>query len=325
VDWYYERINLDYNDENLAENPHQEYLRRLEGKIMMFISSVEDGIGHLELASKVGIDRKNLTPHLKRLRRKGIVMRGKGKRGKYYPANKKYRGISVTADIVSRAAAGKILENEELPIDSPYFESGMLDNYSLDNALFKFSNGVGAIITYLIIQSMDRSSEIPGRDTKNAKEQDINVNRWFNDGISTLGAHLLTLFKEYMCNELLDLSYNNYVKEDGALDKDRVFADWWGYHHTPPLFTLDEKSIKSLMTSFLSIYPSIGVYLEKIRSQFPHIVNLITAQEEYRRIRDKQQKICNHDFRPPRDTFYSKNEFLHCTKCHKTKRKSSSI
>src|SRR5690348_5199443 len=113
MDWLDERINLDYNNENLAENPHLEYLRRLEGKIMMFVSSAKDGIGHLELASNVEIDRKNLTPHLKRLMRKGLITRGKGKRGKYYPASKKYRGISVTADIFSKAAAAKILANED--------------------------------------------------------------------------------------------------------------------------------------------------------------------------------------------------------------------
>jgi len=215
----------------------------------------------------------------------------------------------------------KILENEDFPINSPYFESGIIENYPLDNTLFKFSNGVGAIITYLIIQSMNRSNEIPGRDAKNAKEQDINVNRWFNDGISTLGTYLLSLFKEYMGCEL-DLSCNDYVKEDGTFDRDRLFAEYWRYGHTQPLFTLDEKYVKSLMTSFQRIYPSIGVHLEKICSKLPSIVNLKAAQDEYLRIRDKQQKICKHDFKLLEYiTTFDLDKLSHCNKCHKTKRK----
>jgi hypothetical protein len=62
VDWFNERINLDYNNENLSELPHQNHLKKVEGKIMLFVSYAQDGIGHLELADKVGIDRKNL-PH----------------------------------------------------------------------------------------------------------------------------------------------------------------------------------------------------------------------------------------------------------------------
>jgi biotin operon repressor len=140
-DWFAARMNLDYNNENLAELPHLEYLRKLEGRIMMIVRNVQtDGISHLELSRKIGINRKNLTPHMKRLKTKGLVIRGSGKRGKYYPANKKYRGISVTADIFSQAAAGTILANEDFPINSPYFESGIMDNYPLDNAFFKFSN-----------------------------------------------------------------------------------------------------------------------------------------------------------------------------------------
>jgi B-block binding subunit of TFIIIC len=322
MDWLDERINLDYNNENLAENPHLEYLRRLEGKIMMFVSSAKDGIGHLELASNVEIDRKNLTPHLKRLMRKGLITRGKGKRGKYYPASKKYRGISVTADIFSKAAAAKILANEDFPINSPYIVSGIVDNYPLDNALFKFSNGVGAIITYLLIQSLNRSNEILGRDAKNAKEQDINVNRWFKDGISTLGDLLLALFKEYMGTEILALFCNKYFKEDGTYDQRWAFEDCCNYGHTRPLFTLDEKYIKSLMMSFRRTYPSISNLLDGIRSKLPEAAIRQMNWIHYTWIRNRQQKICNHVFKPPRNTSLSDryvDEVLHCSNCHKTK------
>jgi biotin operon repressor len=322
-DWLHDRINLDYKKENLAELPHLEHLRRVEGRIMMFLRFAEGGISHLELARKVGINRKNLTSHMKRLITKGLVIRGRGKHGKYYPASKKHRGLSITAQIFSEAAADRILTYGDFPINSPYFENRVvhndpLDNYPLDKALFKFSNVIGAVITYLIIQSMDRSNEIPGRDAKNTKEQDINVERWFNDGISTLGTYLLNSFKEYTVGEFPRVPYY-YAKEDGTVDGHRMLVDFNKYLYTRPLFTLDEKSIRSLMMSFRRIYPSIDAQLETIRSDSAKIVNRMAAYEQYRTIRDKQQKICEHTFKPPRSLLPHKGEkLMHCQKCHKT-------
>ena len=191
---------------------------------MMYISAnSDDGINHLALARKVNIDRKNLTPYMKRLMMKGLVIRGDGKRGKYYPATKKNRGISVTADIFSGVGAGTILEfDRNFPIDSPYFKSEIIDDkYSLENALFMFSNGVGSIITYLLIQSMNQSYNIPGKGAKSDEEKDINVRRWFSDAMSTLGVILLTLFKQDMATPLI-ISHNNYIKKDGKPDFYRV-------------------------------------------------------------------------------------------------------
>ena len=322
-DWFPARLNLDYANQNLAEIPHEEYLRRLEGRIMMFIRDAHtDGISHLELAQKVQINRKNLIPHMRRLMMKGLVVRASGKRGKYYPASKKYRGISVTADIFSKVAAGTILANGDFPIDSPYFDSKVIDeNYPLDNDLFTFSNGVGAIITYMIIQSMNRSNEIPGRDAKNAEEQDINVNKWFNDGISTLGAYLLALFKEHMGSALVPSCYN-YVKEDGTIDFDRAGLDFLNYSYTKPSFTLDEKSINNLTTSFCRTYPSICIHLDRISSRLPSAAIREIDRARYQRIRYRQQKVCHHIFGPPANKSLSaryQNNILHCHKCHKNK------
>jgi hypothetical protein len=323
TDWFTSRFRLDYKNENLAENPHLEYLRRLEGKIMMFVIAAQDGIGHLELASKVGINRKNLTPHMRRLIVKGLVIRGRGKRGKYCPASKKYRGMSVTADIFSKAAACTIFEEDRnLPIDSPCFDGRIIDdNPPLDNALFTFSNGVGAILTYMLVQSMNPSNEIPGRDVMNDEEKDINVYRWFNDRMSSLGDLMLALFKEHIRSELT-LSCNNYFNQDGTVDLYRAGMDTHKFYFTKPLFTLDEKSIDCLMTSFRKIYPGICAHLEEISSRIPSAVSRENSRVQYQRISHRQQNICKHDFRLPTNKTLSEryqNSILHCSKCHKNK------
>lgn len=145
-DWFASKMMLDYNDENLADLLRQERSRRREMQIMRFvIANKTDGIYHLDLARKMKIDRKNLTPYMKRLMMKGLVIRGNGKQGKYYPATKNNRETSVTADIFGEVAASTLLEFYKiLSIDSPYFKNEIIDDISpLDHALLMFSNGIG--------------------------------------------------------------------------------------------------------------------------------------------------------------------------------------
>jgi biotin operon repressor len=321
VDWFTERMNLDYKNENLAENPHQESLRRTEERIMMYIIAAHDGVGHLELARKVGINRINLTPHMRRLKAKGLVVRGRGKRGKYYPASKKYRDISITADIFTKVAAGTILAGDgAFPIDSPYFDDMIVDkNTLLENVLFTFSNGVGGIITYLLVQAMNPSNKIPGRDAENDEEKDINVNKWFKDGFLSLGDYLLTLFKEYIGSELLTYC-NDYVKE-GEIDFQRFGLDFLNYKYKSS-FTLDERFISCIKEGLSRIYPSIYDHLEKISSQLPRVSAQEFNRAQYRKMNYRQQKICNHNWGLPRNESLSakyQNNSLHCSKCHKNK------
>jgi predicted transcriptional regulator len=323
LDWFTSKMALEYDDENLADFLYQERSRRREMQIMRFVNANQtDGIHHLDLARKMKIDRKNLTPYMKRLMMKGLVARGNGKQGKYYPATKKYRSISVTADILCKVAAGTILAYRDFPIDSPYFRSKIIDdNCSLDNALFTFSNGIGAIITYLLIRSMDRSYDIPGRNTKNDEEKDINVSSWFKDGMSTLGVFLLALFKEYMGCPLI-ISSNNYVNEDGTADLYRAGRDIVKHLFSSPSYVLDNKSITSLMTSFSRTYPTISTQLDKIEFRLPLAAFWETNHLQYEKISYWHQKKCRHRYSLPSNKSLSakyENNLLHCTKCHKSK------
>ncbi|MFY9967411.1 MAG: MarR family winged helix-turn-helix transcriptional regulator [Nitrososphaeraceae archaeon] len=324
LDWFTSKMMLDYDDENLADLLHQERSRRREMQIMRFVNANQsDGIHHLDLARKMKIDRKNLTPYMKRLMMKGLVIRGNGKQGKYYPTTKKNRDISVTADLLCKVAAGTILAYRDFPIDSPYFSSEIIDdndNYSLDNALFMFSNGIGAIITYLLIKSMDRSYDIPGRNTKNDEEKDINVSSWFKDGMSTLGVFLLALFKEYIALPLT-ISSNNYVNENGTVDLHRAVIDIMKHRFSHPSYVLDKKSITSLMNSFSRMYPTISTQMDRIQYRLPVAAFWETNHLQYERISYWHQKKCRHMYTLPSNKSLSAKyeNLLHCSKCHKSK------
>lgn len=323
-DWFASKMVLDYNDENLADLLRQERSRRREMQIIRFVMANQtDGIHHLDLARKMKIDRKNLTPYMKRLMMKGLVIRGNGKQGKYYPATKNNRETSVTADIFGEVAASTLLEFYKIfSIDSPYFKNEIIDDISpLDHALLMFSNGIGAIITYLLIQSMNPSFDIPGRDAKSDKEKDINVNRWFRDAISALKDILLPLFKEYMFAPL-HISNNYYAKENGTPDWDRAGMDFLRHISSSPSYMYNEKDTASLIRSFSRTYPSIYSYLDWIKSRLSIGAFWETNHREYEKISLWHQKKCRHKFSLPSNKSLSakyEDNLLHCSKCHKNK------
>jgi predicted transcriptional regulator len=328
-EWFEGKKKIEYDKDKLDHlPPHEQYVRKTEGRIMEVISAHRDsGIAHLRLAHIVNIDRKNLTPYMKRLRRKGLVKREKGKQGKYYPTTKGNRGTSITADIFSKAAAGMILANKDFPMDSPFLRNIVTDN-TLEDALFRFSNKIGAIITYFLIQSMNPANKIMG-NTKNDEEKDLNVRRWIDDAISSLQPVLLRLFKELIGSFVTSL-YDDVINSDGSVNYDRVGLNVLSYDYDRPLYTLKEKFISELMSGFSKSYPSITNRLEYIRSQLPRVVPRVVAEEishwEYRSYCSRLQKNCKHEYKPPLNkelAVKSNSRILHCRKCHGTKFKQS--
>ena len=323
-DWFEGKKKIEYDEENLSDLPRQEYVRKTEGRIMEVISANRDsGIAHLQLAHIVKINRKNLTPYMKRLTSKGLVKREKGKQGKYYPTTKGNRGTSITADIFSKAAAGMILANEDFPVDSPFLRNIVTDS-TLEDAVFKFSNKIGAIITYFLIQSMNPSNKIMG-DTKNDEEKDLNVQRWIDDAISSLRSVLLPLFKELIGTFVTSL-YDDVINSDGSINYERLGLNVLSYDYDRPRYTLKEKSISELLMALSKSYPSITNRLENIRSQLPRVVAEEISHWEYLSYRSKLQKNCKHEYKPPLNNelvVKSNNRILHCHKCHGTKYKKS--
>jgi len=324
-EWFEGKKNIEYDEDTLDHlPPHEQRVRKTEGRIMEVISAHRDsGIAHLRLAHIVNIDRKNLTPYMKRLRSKGLIKRGEGKQGKYYPTTKGNRGTSITADIFSKAAAAMILA-EDFRIDSPFFRD-IITNNTLEYALFKFSNKIGGIITYLLIHSMDPANKIMGNDTKNGEEKDLNVQRWIDDALSSLRPVLLPVFKELIGSFVTSL-YDDVINSDGSINYERAGLNVLSYDHDRPLYTLKEKSISELIMAFSKSYPGVTNRLQYIRSQLPRVVAEEISNWEYLSCRSRLQKNCKHEYKPPLNTqliVKSNNRILHCRKCHRTKYKKS--
>jgi predicted transcriptional regulator len=296
-DWFAERYRIEYSDpSNLL--PHEENVRAREERIMDVISAhANGGIGHVQLAVILGIDRKNLTPFMKRLISKGLVRRGPGKQGKYYPTSE-YRGPIMTADILGKAAAVMILDKEDFQINSPYFRDTKGDD-SLDLTLFDFSNKVGAIITYLLIQSMNSENKITGNAT-NDEEKDLNVERWIDDAISSLGFVLLPLFKDRITVPLtcLHFSSNSAIS---SIDYQKLGLEFVANAFRLPRYTLKQEFISDLMAAFSNSYPNIKRELKISNSKLQQLAARELDHFEHVKRRFTCQNKCKHDYEPPQN------------------------
>jgi hypothetical protein len=299
-------------------------VRKKERHIVNVVLSYSDtGIPHGELAYIIRIGRKNLRPYMKRLINKRLVKRGSGKQGRYFPAIKAHRGISITADLLTKYFDERILSQEdEFIIDSPYFKKNIdYDKSELEEVLLNFSNIIGGFITYMLIQSMNAANKIAD-NIKDNVEKDITVEDWVEDAISLLRPSLLPFFK-FMIFPFLQTVAGNVDKMDGGPDKpENLGKVLMNYSFKPPLYTLDDEIIHELVVAFSNLYPNLSDELEKTRTELPRLLANEINHMEYIAAKHKQQKVCRHDYTTLARNPYGKfGNIRHCCECHRTLRK----
>jgi hypothetical protein len=302
----------------------QNATRRTEDKIMEVITANrKGGIAHQELARIIRIDRKNLRRYLSGLIARGLVVRGAGLQGKYYPATKEHRETSISAEVLGQALASTVLDDTDLKIKSPFFRRSERE---IENSLFVFSNKVGAIITYLLIQAMNPLNKISGH-IKNSIERDLNVETWIDDVITMLRPALLQSIKEHVGPHLESLDRGD-VNSDGLInyDHDKSVGAFVEYlYGSRPHYELSDTIISELMTVFSILYPNLSKRFEKIRSDLPQLVAEEVEHWEYMGEKLEHQKVCRHEYRTPTNKAllekYADDQIKHCSKCHKTVRK----
>lgn len=318
-DLYSRRKRIEYGKEE-PDFRRQRVTRKTEDKIMEVITAKgKNGIAHQELARIMRINRKNLGKYMNRLIARGLVVRGRGLQGKYYPAIKEHRETSISAEVLGEILVSTILDKNDLKIKSPFFKKS---EQEIENALFEFSNKVGAIITYLLIQSMNPFNKISG-NTKNSVERDLNVETWFDDVITTLRPALLQSIKEHVGPHLEGL---NVVNSEGLINYHESMGAFVEYcYGSRPRYELSDKIISELMMTFSTLYPNLSKKFERIRSVLPQRVAEEVAHWEYMGNKFEHQKVCKHEYRTPANKEllekFADDKIKHCIRCHKTKHK----
>ena len=311
-----------------------------ERKIVMIVNRyAQNGISHSELAKSVGIDRKNLRRYTKRLIAKRVIKRGLGMQGRYYPSDKAHRGTNMYADILSIGASVLLLEKDDLEeLNSPFFKnlekfelgSPFFNNIEggnpLESFLFNFSNKVGSIIIYLMIQAMNPSNRVSGNATNSSKEKDLDIEWWINDAFLSLSRLILPVFKNHLSKGLLyfcESLRNYFTNSSGSFDISKFATYNLNLIYREPRYTLDKGLISDLMAALNKTYPGMTTELERIRSEIPRIIDTKISQWEHQYHRYNTQKNCKHRFEPPENrkllrSMDGKN-LIHCKKCHKTR------
>jgi hypothetical protein len=226
------------------------------------------------------------------------------------------------ADILGTGALGFVLQKDDIPLNTPFLKNVESDN-TLQYALFEFSNKVGAVITYLLIQAMNPANKITN-DTKSSKEKDLDIRWWIDSATSSLRLFLLPIFQDMLSFFLADfkslLSY--FTNKDGSVDQERATSYMLQFMFHPPFYTLDERMISELLAELYKIYPSITAKLEWVKSLVPGAVAKQLHNLQHKSFRSNTQKSCKHTFGPVKNQVIrskSIHNYVHWEKCHKTK------
>jgi predicted transcriptional regulator len=315
-DWFDKKIKSLYENKIPDANASREVsFRNIDRNIMNAIVAHHDtGIAHLQLASEVKIDRKNLTTHTKILIEKGLVKRTRGKQGKYFPTVRGIRGVYRSAHLIGQWAAESMLAatDEEFPTDSPFLSTEFSD-IPFPDILYEFSKKIGFIVTYLIIQSMNSSNISDSNNMGKHIDMELEIERWFDDALSSVQPILVPFLWHCIVEHLIltdyhDDRYINLIKSG----KDSKNAR----------YLLDDKTISGLIWMLSEKYPKMISKLEKNRSQMPEIIAEQLSHQKYIRYITKIQQKCDHVWGPPpNNVLYEKSgkRIKHCHKCHKTK------
>ena len=305
--------------------PRNDRRRTIEKKIMeIILLQNNDGISHKNLSKAIGIDRKTLRNYTKPLVKKKFIVRENTKQGKYYASTRLHSRKDLIADLIVKAYLRNIFINSDFIVDSSYFKYNeknirdkLDDDDSVSTALFNFSNKIGALVTYTIIESMNPDNMIAPSNITNNKIINYSLERWLDDAISTLIPVLQPLFKDYIAeylNCLTNKAIKNRSPEDTDEDELTVFLEYLIESSN----ILDKECITELHSAFFGIYPNLKYPLDKIREKIPNWLQKLTEDEKKYLEKKEQQKKCNHNYVKWHNPFKDKVDFK-CNKCDRIK------
>ena len=320
----YDMMNIQY-DEQTTNNTSELRRSNITKDILLNILVREDtGISHGDLANIINIDRKNLRKYTKELIDKKLIVRD-GKRGKYYPATRLHKNKDVLAELLVKLYTKKIFSKEDFFVDSPdyfiYFEKAFQQKIRenqkdyVKDMLFNFSNKIGSLITYLLIESINQENEL----TKGIKDTEIinlRLKRWLDDAVSSIIPVLHPLFKEQIISNL-DCITNKCLKNRNS--KDQLGLQYYLEFLVLAPYLLDKECVDELKSKFFSVYPSLEEPIKQIKSNIPKLIKKKVEDNKEILRKIQRQKECKHCFVKHYNPYIDR-EVFRCNKCEKYKK-----
>jgi hypothetical protein len=315
-------INEEYSSLDSTSTPREIKQRRIKKKILeQIILHSNYGISHINLTKIVGVERKTLRNYTKLLIKEKLIVRENIKHGKYYPSTKLHQRKDITAGLIIKSCLRNMFINSDFIMNSPYFKYNEIifrrklkEDGTVDNALFSFSNKIGAIVTFAIIESMNPENMIIPSNMTNQKLINYHLENWLNDSISTLVPFLQPLFKECIYN-YLECLINKAYRSRSIKDPygDMIFIEYL----VKSSYLLDKEYMSEIHSAFFKVYPNLQDLFQKIKINIPNQLQKIEDNSKKILEKKKQQKKCKHKF----ISIHNQNdeEIWKCKDCGKLK------
>jgi hypothetical protein len=256
--------------------------RRLKAKIMsLLLSSPNSGMSEAEVCEELSkivrrkkdgkkpIDKKYVRRYLEELIEEKAVRKEVGKFGKYYPNLKLKDNYFLESTVYSGELAAFFDQYRKFVTGMPPWNTNCRNLEDFKQLIPAFSTRLGAIMTYLLIQSMNISNNIiAGGNSKS--EKDILVKKWVKDIFSHMAVDILESFR-FSIQDLLvaedkrETSLNIDLKD---LKEEVTIED---LSDVIPAYTLGDKVISDLETAFFNSYPTLFPHLHKMQSELPQL------------------------------------------------------
>lgn len=292
-------------------------------KIYDYIMEHAKGLFPHEIAASLGITRQTVQTHLKELVNETLVLKNKSD-GRYYVADPDVGDIIIFAGfmkMISGFLAGqgpgsrslgfppeyqRALFNEDayreftdrvsgISVSNEICEAKIIVDKSKEKYLFEFANRIGALITYLFIETMrPHEYNTPAKDA-NSKLQKRNI---LADNLLRKAVDMKWLFRVF----------RGLLHSIGLITK----AQSWN-KDAPIFFELETKEFDRLMATFATVYPRIYEGIEKYwqRERFDDTIIFDWVE--------RNSKLdCKHEWKKIR-RYKLKGNFYYClNKCHLT-------
>jgi predicted transcriptional regulator len=213
---------LDWNWTEYRKNKEDyldEYRREKKNTILEVIRiyGMRGGISHDQLSKEVDLDPKNLRPYIIELVKEGLIKKGKGLHGKYFPTEEAYKDQILNAYLFGNNFRRNILRKDFIittdrkveyiipfPSHCRDFEPKFDESSELEHSLFEFSNKIGAFITHFLIQIMDanRTKLTLNRST------DVLLEETVRKAVLTIIPYVISVFKNSVYKSVGKYTYN---------------------------------------------------------------------------------------------------------------------
>ena len=266
-----------------------------------------DEISKRNLLLNTSIDQSTAYRITKKLERQGkIQVIRKGQRTSYRLLSDVRVDIAYGASILGRSAIRELIEKNAPVISDEIYDTLTKESKNefvtvvnknttcfqhkfrpkdvIEEALFLFSNRIGAYVTYLLINGMDPDNKF--LESASEKERDWLSQEWINNALSpAIISRLLWQF-----NDLIYSSVDANRTRGKGNDTSR-------HHH---IFT--SSITKRVYRKFARVYPSINERLVKITNDLTQKAKL---EREYEDQTVKQWETCKeHEFGTPTQTLF---------------------